>query len=200
MNIFKKILGNIVPSLRENDEEKESKYLPDKIVPLDEEFTLNFKNNGGKFLYCENEEDLNETFISILQENDWFEIEAQTFELPLQSYLIENRLLYKNPVNPLFFLCNCEGLISQDGSILFSSKQFLHYKSNELPKNIIVIGKTSQITRTKSDGLRKIKYKYGSNIPSNITTLQCFKERVSDDFLQYGIEPKNLYLLLLEDL
>ncbi|MDN3709470.1 hypothetical protein QW060_20965 [Myroides ceti] len=90
-------------------------------------------------MYCENEEDLNETFISILQENDWFEIEAQTFELPLQSYLIENRLLYKNPVNPLFFLCNCEGLISQDGSILFSSKQFLHYKSNELPKNIIVI-------------------------------------------------------------
>lgn len=201
MNIFKKILGNLVPSLRDDNQSgEESKYFPEKELPVDEEFTMRFRHNGGKFLYCENEEELNETFVSILQENDWFEHEALTFEKELQPYLIENKLLYKNPVNPVFLLTNCESLIAQDGSILFSSRQFLHHKSNDLPKDIIVIARTSQITRSKSDGLRKIKYKYGSNIPSNITTLQCFKEHHGDDFLQYGTVPKNLYLLLLEDL
>jgi len=202
MNIFKKILGNIVPSLKEdtNVVKNESKYLPEIEIPVDELFTFNFKNNGGKFIYCENEIELHEYFISILQENDWFEKEAITFEKKLESFLIENRIPFYNVINPNFFLCSCESLIADDGSILFSSQQFLHHKSNELPRDIVVVAKTSQITRSKSDGLRGIKFRYGSNIPSNITTLQSFKEIVNDDFLQYGIIPKNLYLLLLEDL
>lgn len=202
MNIFKKILGNFVPSLKEETplHQNESKYLPEKEIPVDELFTFNFKNNGGKFIYCENESELNENFISILQENDWFEKEAITFEKKLQPFLIENRIPFQDPINPVFFLSTCESLIADDGSILFSSQQFLHHKSTDLPKDIIVIAKTSQITRSKSDGLRGIKFRYGSNIPSNITALQCFKEVISNDFLQYGIVPKNLYLLLLEDL
>ncbi len=198
MNIFKKILSSLTSSRQTNDDEN-SKYLPEKEIPVDEQFTHNFKVNGGKFLYCENEEELEENFISILQENDWFEIEALTFEKDLQHFLVENRLSYKNPVNPIFFLTNCEGLIAQDGSILFSSKQLLHYKANELPKNIIVVAKTSQITRSKSDGLRNIKIRYANEIPTNITTMQHFKESTGDDFLQYGIQCKNFYLLLLED-
>lgn len=202
MNFFKKILGNIVPSMKEENssDKNESKYLPEPEIPVDELFTFNFKNNGGKFIYCENELELQEYFISILQENDWFEKEAITFEKKLHPFLIENRINFHNVVDPVFFLCSCESLIADDGSILFSSHQLLHHKSNELPKDIIVIAKTSQITRSKSDGLRGIKYRYSSNIPSNITTLQNFKEVINDNFLQYGIAPKNLYLLLLEDL
>src|SRR5690554_5474402 len=161
MNIFKKILSRLTSSGYNKDEEV-SKYLPEKEIPVDEQFTHNFKVNGGKFLYCENNEELEENFISILQENDWFEIGALTFEKSLQHFLIENKLVYKNPIDPVFFLTNCEGLIAQDGSILFSSKQLLHYKTNELPKNIIVVAKTSQITRSKSDGLRNIKIRYAN--------------------------------------
>lgn len=198
MNIFKKILSSILPSHQHNTNE-ESKYLPEKEIPVDEQFTHNFKINGGKFLYCENQEELEENFISILQENDWFETEAITFEKDLQYLLSDNKLRYKNPLNPMFFLTNCEGLIAQDGSVLFSSKQLFHHKANELPKNVVVIAKASQITRTKSDGLRNIKIKYANEIPTNITTMQHFKESTNDDFLQYGIQAKNLYLLLLED-
>ena len=198
MNIFKKIFGNFSSSGKENNDEG-GKYLPEKEIPVDELFMKNFKSNGGKFLYCENEEELNENLISILQENDWFEIEALSFEKELYHFLQENKLHYKNPRNPIFFLASCEGLIAQDGAVLFSSKQLLHYKTNELPKNIIVISRASQITRSKSDGLRNIKMKYGNEIPTNITTIQLFKENVADDFLQYGIPSKNFYLLLLED-
>ena len=199
MSIFKKILGSLMPS-REENLEAESKYLPEKEIPVDEQFTCNFKANGGKFLYCEDKDELNETFISILQENDWFEKEAIAFESSLIPLLKENRIEYLEPKQPMFFLCHCEGLVAQDGSILFSSKQFLQFKSHELPKNMIVIARTSQILRSKSDGLRAIKNKYAGDIPTNITTLQLFKESKNDDFLEYGFAPKNLYLLLLEDL
>ena len=199
MNIFKKIFGNIIPTSEQNDD-LEGKYLPEKEIPVDEQFTCNFKANGGKFIYCEDEEELRENFISILQENDWFENEAITFESNITSLLKENKLEYLNPTNPIFILCTCEGLVSQDGSILFTSKQFMHFKSAELPKNMIVIGRTSQILRTKSDGLRVIKNKYTGNIPTNISTLTCFKEQKEKDFMEYGSAPKNLYLLLLEDL
>ncbi|SFN40602.1 hypothetical protein SAMN05421741_10519 [Paenimyroides ummariense] len=198
MNIFKKFLSSF-SSPRQDKNEEEGKYLPEKETPVDEQFTHNFKTNGGKFLYCENEEELDENFISILQENDWFEIEALTFEKGLQHFLSDNKLNYKNPANPIFLLTSCESLIAQDGSILFSSKQLFHYKPNELPKNIIVVAKASQITRSKSDGLRNIKIRYANEIPTNITTMQHFKESKNDDFLQYGIQAKNFYLLLLED-
>ena len=198
MNIFKKIFSNFSSS-KSTSKDEESKYLPEKEIPVDELFTYNFKNNGGKFLYCENITELEENFISILQENDWFEIEALTFEKELQRFLIDNKLSYRNPSNPLFLLCGCESLIAQEGSVLFSSKQLSHYKPNELPLNIIVIAKTSQITRSKSDGLQNIKSKYVGEIPTNITTMKYFKESTNDDFLQYGIQAKNLYLLLLED-
>lgn len=198
MNIFKKILSSFSSPRKDNDNE-EGKYLPEKETPVDEQFTHNFKVNGGKFLYCETLNELDENFISILQENDWFEMEALTFEKELHYLLSDNKLIFKNPNSPMFLLTTCEGLIAQDGAVLFSSKQLLHYKTNELPKNIIVIAKTSQITRSKSDGLRNIKIRYANEIPTNITTMQHFKENKTDDFLQYGIQSKNFYLLLLED-
>src|SRR5690606_35541112 len=97
MSILKKIFCNLL-SLRVSDnEEEESKYLQDKESPVDDQFNCNFKENGGKFLYCENEEELEETFISILQENDWFEQEALTFETRFVSLLKDNRIDYKAP-------------------------------------------------------------------------------------------------------
>ncbi|WP_372474621.1 lactate utilization protein B/C [Capnocytophaga sp. ARDL2] len=200
MNFIQKILN--IFSKNKAEQPKESKYFPDKQIPVDELFMENFKANGGKFLYCETIDELKDTFESILQENDWFEREALTFEKLLCPMLRENNLEYLEPKNPVFILSTCEGLVAEDGSVLFSSKQLLQFKSNQLPKNMIVIGRTSQILRTKSEGLSNIKYKYEGEIPTNITTLKNFNESVqqTDDFLQYGLCAKNLYLLLLEDL
>lgn len=201
MSFFKKVLGKLMSSGQsESNTPEESKYFPEKELPVDEEFTVKFKHNGGRFLYCSDVNDLEETFISILEENDWFEKEAICFEKGLHHYLTDNKIPFNNPANPQFMLCSCESLIAKDGSILFSSIQFLQNKPADLPYHFVVLAKTSQITRSKSDGLRKIKYRYGSDIPSNITTLQNFRDCKSDDFLQYGSVPKSLYLLLLEDM
>jgi hypothetical protein len=198
MNIFKKIFGNISEN---NKDSQGNPYELEIDSPIDEKFTYNFKNNGGKFLYCENLNELREQFENILEENDWFESQVLCHDDKLFSLLDENKLVYKNIETPKFFFTICEDLISDDGSILFSSKQFKQHKANELPCDMVVFATTSQIVGNKSDGLRNIKKRYDKDYPSNITTIKYFeKAEEEEDFLHYGSSHKNLYLLLLEDL
>jgi hypothetical protein len=199
MSLFKKIFGSNKDA---SDEENRSEYNAPKSssLPIDEQFTYNFKKNGGKFLYCENLDEVKEQFENILEENDWFESDALCFEPKLFSLLDENRLNYTNPENPKFILASCENLIGDEGSVLFSSNQIKQLKPNELPDNIVILATTSQILESKSDGLRVIKKKYDKDYPTNITTIKYFEKVQDEDFLTYGSSAKNLYLLLLEDL
>jgi hypothetical protein len=201
MNLLKKIFGS--KSGDHAQESVESEHNSNKIqdnIPLDEKFTFNFKNNGGKFIYCENLNEVSEQFLNILEENDWFETEALCFDSMLYHFLEENKLTYKNVENPKFLFINCESLIADEGSVLLNSKQIKHFKQNELPSNIICFATTSQILANKSDGLHKIKTKYDKDYPNNITTIKYFEKVKEEDFLHYGSSHKNLYLLLLEDL
>ena len=199
MSLFRKIFGSGNDA---SDEENQSEYNTPKPsnLPVDDLFTFNFKKNGGKFIYCENLNEVKEQFENILEENDWFEGEVLCFEPKLFNLLDENKLTYNNPSEPKFFFASCENLIADEGSVLFSSNQIKHKKPNELPDNIVILATTSQILESKSDGLRTIKKKYDKDYPTNITTIKYFEKVQDEDFLTYGSCAKNLYLLLLEDL
>ena len=200
MNFFKKIFGGNNDS---SEEEGASEYYNadhDTNLSIDEKFTYNFRKNGGKFLYCENLQEVSEQFENILAENDWFETEALCYEPRLYKLLEENKLPYRQVTNPKFLLAACENLIANEGSILFSSKQIKQHKPNDLPINIVIVATTSQILANKSDALTAIKRKYDKDIPTNITAMKYFEKAKDEDFTQYGSVAKNLYLLLLEDL
>jgi L-lactate utilization protein LutC len=200
MSLFRKFFSSINPGAEGGNDTENSKFSIQHDAPLEEKFIYNFNKNGGKFLYCENETELKDHFEHILEENDWYEGEALCYETDLKGLLEENKISYVQTKNPSFLLANCENLIADEGSILFSSKQIKQHKPNELPTNIVIIATTSQIIETKSDGLSVIKKKYIKDYPTNITTIKYFKKAVDEDFTQYGSSAKNLYLLLLEDL
>ena len=200
MSLFRKFFGSSQEPAGEENQNEYNNMPSDLSIPADEKFTFNFKKNGGKFLYCENLEEVKEQFENILEENDWFESEAVCFEPKLFHLLDENKIAYNRPSNPKFLLASCENLIADEGSVLFSSNQIRQNKPNELPSNIVILATTSQILESKSDGLRVIKKKYEKDYPTNITTIKYFEKAKEEDFLQYGSAPKNLYLLLLEDL
>ena len=200
MSLFRKIFGSSNPTSEEDKESEFSNSPTENTTSIDEQFIFNFKKNGGKFLYCENTDEIKEQFENILEENDWFESDVLCYDPELFSMLDDNKLQYNKPAYPKFILASCENLIADEGSILFSSKQIKQNKPNELPVNIIVLGKTSQILETKSDGLSAIKKKYERDYPTNITTIKYFEKAKEEDFTQYGSSAKNLYLLLLEDL
>ena len=72
MSIFKNFFRS--KSNKESEEtrnENTSKYMPKIKLPIDESFTINFKSNGGKFLYCENLEEVFENVNHIFEENNW---------------------------------------------------------------------------------------------------------------------------------
>lgn len=202
MNLFKKIFGSkSKQSENEIKSDNRGKYMPDLKLPIDEKFTINFKANGGKFLYCD---DLNEVFLNytnIVQENAWEEKSALVIDDNLlEKFKSCNINATKKSSKATYFLTTCENLIATDGSLLISSNQIATKKLPELPFNLIVFATTSQIVDNIGEGLRGIKSKNRQHIPTNITTIKHFKSGEDKDFLSYGSSAKNLYLLLLEDL
>lgn len=177
-----------------------SKYMPEIQLPTDERFMLNFKNNGGKFLYCENEQEMKEAFDNILLENDWYEQLTCCFDPVLRERFKDYNLSFTNSGEAAFFLSTCEYLIANDGSILISSNQIKEKKLGELPTNFVILASTSQLVDAIGEGLRGIKNKNRNQIPTNITTIKNFENDKEGDFMSYGSSTKNLYLLLLEDL
>ena len=202
MSLFRKIFGPKSDDSQDNlQNEERSKYMPDIKMPIDERFTINFKANGGKFLYSIDQSEVNENLASILKENDWQEENVMIIDDRLASKFEGfNFSKAKNSSDCVFFLSTCEYLIANDGSLLISSNQIAEKKLKELPPNFIIFATTSQFVETISEGLRGIKDKNRDKIPTNITTIKHFKASEEDDFLSYGSSSKNLYLLLLEDL
>ncbi|WP_159022816.1 LUD domain-containing protein [Formosa sp. L2A11] len=203
MSLFKKLFGS-----KSNNSEEEiqsgdrGRYMPEITLPIDEKFTINFKENGGKFLYCENLDEIFQTLDYIIEENSWEDKKILILENELKKRFASSSLhmALPNDTDATYFLTSCESLIADDGSLLISSKQIAEKKLADLPSNFIVFSTTSQIVGSISEGLRAIKSKNTQKIPTNITTIKHFKLEEEKNFMTYGSNSKNLYLLLLEDL
>jgi hypothetical protein len=200
MSLFKRLLNPNYKSDEKAKKSETSKYYPEEKLPIDEKFTYNFNKNGGKFLYCENSEEVLESFDNILLENDWYEQDVFCINEHLSKKFDGFNLNFTKSTQAKFFLTTCESLVAKNGSILLSSNQIKEKKLNELPFNIVIFATTSQLVDTISEGLRIIKSRSTGHIPTNITTIQDFETNKEKDFMSYGSSTKNLYLLLLEDL
>ena len=202
MSVFRKIFGsNTEASKGKTDGENQNKFLDATSLPIDEAFTVNFNANGGKFLYCENNDEVRNFLENIIEENNWDKKKALILNKHLKAKFKSFKLgLTKKTEDADFLFTTCESLIANDGSLLISSNQIAEKKLIELPENFIVFATTSQFVKTISEGLQAIKAQSRIKIPSNITTIKHFKANETNDFLSYGSSTKNLYLLLLEDL
>ena len=202
MSVFRKIFGsNTDASKSKTDEKDQSQFLDASSLPIDETFTVNFNANGGKFLYCENNDEVQNYLDNIIEENNWDKKKALILNKHLRAKFKSFKLSStKKTEDADFLFTTCESLIANDGSLLISSNQIAEKKLIELPENFIVFATTSQFVKTISEGLQAIKAQSRIKIPSNITTIKHFKANETNDFLSYGSSTKNLYLLLLEDL
>ena len=202
MSLFRKIFG--LKADKSDDELKSTdrgRYMPEVKLPIDERFTMNFKANGGKFLYCENLSEVFQNLENIIQENAWDSKSVLLLDANLKDKFKNSDLQSTRVISEAtYFLTTCENLIANDGSLLISSNQIFEKKLNELPLNFVVFGTTSQMVENIGEGLRGIKSNNRQKIPTNITTIKQFKAQDDKDFLSYGSSAKNLYLLLLEDL
>ena len=198
MNILKKLFHQKQVA----DENNVDTVLSDfSNLPLDDAFVQNFIKKGGKFLYCTHQEEVNQNILHIINENHWEKVVCINEDLKKVLTIVgTDNTSEINSDYPFFTLC--EHLISEEGSIMFSSGQLREKKIANLPENFIVFAKTSQLVRNKSEGLMSLRRTYQKDFPTNISSIKSYMpERVDEDFLNFGNNnAKSLYLLLLEDL
>lgn len=181
------------------EQEQENRFMPKEPLPTDQRFVFNFKKNGGKFIYCENKQEVSETFVHILKE-----IGAQPSIFSLNQALLMEFSGYlsfpvENSDKATVFLTDCENLVADNGSIFFTSEQIGQKKFTELPDILIVAATTSQLVNNLSEALRSINIKYKKEKPNNICDFRRFTEQ-TDDLSSAGSCVKETYLLLLENL
>lgn len=199
MNFLKKLFQNRIISSDKNVKEEDA-INPDNLS-TDELFVRNFISKGGKFLYCSNHDELKQNLSQILEENNWNNVIC--FNEKLNNILTEiNSAKTTKNVNSLPFFSNCESLVSEDGSIMFSSKQLHEKKLNNLPDNFIVFAKTSQLVNTIREGVMGVRMRAKKNSPTIVCSIKDYlPNKTETDFMRYGnTNSKTLYLLLLEDL
>ena len=201
MNLFKKIFNPKKDPISIQHEQRSAVAIDTADLSLDDIFVHNFIKKGGKFLYCSHQEEVNQNLLNIIEENDWEEITCLNSDLGKLLTIINKNSTTKFS-GSLPILTYCEHLISDNGSVMFSSNQVYQHKLSKLPANFIVIARTSQLVRTTSEGLMAIRKNYVHDFPTNISSIKSYMPgKAADDFLSYGnANAKNLYLLLLEDL
>lgn len=203
MGLLNLLFGGGKKKVSKETVETRGQHMPDLNIPVDEKFTIHFKKNGGKFLYCVSPDEISKALENIVAENGWENEPFFVLDKRLADKFTKEHITFTEKIKESdVFFTTCEHLVAQNGSILVCSNQLMEKKVNELPSNVVVYATTSQLVESIGEGLKIIKKKYGPQIPANITTLKHFKatKENSDDFLTYGSSTKNLYLLLLEDL
>jgi len=194
MNFLKKLFKN--SEKLKNEEIKNQKV----SLSLDDSFVHNFIKHGGKFLYCHKKEDVTSNIQNIIKENNWETISYKNKNLAKLISSIDIKTESDFNKNIPFFT-TCEQLISQNGSILFSSNQIGDKRISSLTNDFIVFATTSQIVKNMGESLTGIRVKHKDNLPTNITSIKNYGNNNEDDFMNYGNNnSKNLYLLLLENL
>jgi hypothetical protein len=199
MGFFERIFGKKIKS---DDQKLEPKESESESLPIDELFLREFTKSGGKFLYCENQEEVDRFFDNIIKENSWQEKDILCLDAELIDRYTSVAHFTDRYSKPTIFTTKCEHLIANQGSVLVCSKQLKGIKSEQLPENLIVFARTSQMVGSISEALRSIKQRHlGGPLPTKITSFKNneVNQENKDDFMHYGTKTKNLYLLLLED-
>ncbi len=176
---------------------EKSKYLPENEIPNDLSFVKKFTIKGGRFLFCENNNETSFNFNEILVENNWNLNEVFCFDNDIKKKL--NVDVLKDELSPKNFktcIIRCEFLISNTGLILVCDKQIKHFKLKELPDTLIILSQINQFSKDVSEAMSLLKNKYENTIPTNITTINIYNylEKGNDMSLDKN-NSKNIYLL-----
>ena len=148
MNFFSKFFKNKPKDKNQENEEKEGEFLPKKKAVIEERFILKFIENGGKFLYCENIDEVQKNFELIIQENEWTDEDILIINKEIKStYKLKTE--FKSSLEEAkCFVTDCENLIAGEGSILISSNQIHEKKLDNFPENFIIISDTRKLKNT----------------------------------------------------
>ena len=141
MNFFKNIFKTNKQTNKTSSSGKDEKssFMPKIETPTDNRFVQNFIKNGGKFLYSENENEVNKNLALIIEENSWEKSSLFSLDKEISNrFNLDYSFSENSKDETMCLISTCEYLIADDGSILISSNQVAEKKLSELPDDIII--------------------------------------------------------------
>ena len=162
-------------------------------------FVKKFTSSGGRFTFIDEKNSTNEIFKKIIEENQWTLDNVCSLDSNLSKNL-NIRLIRKiDNDNVKALVTECEFLLCNTGRILICNKQIRSNRIESLPPVVIILAKSNQFVSDVSEGMTKLKMKYKTNFPTNITTINVKNKLNEDNFLTYGNSAKDIYLILSDD-
>ena len=162
-------------------------------------FVKKFTSSGGRFTFIDEKNSTDEIFKKIIEENQWTLDNVCSLDSNLSKNL-NIRLIRKiDNDNVKALVTECEFLLSNTGRILICNKQIKSNRIESLPPVVIILAKSNQFVSDVSEGMTKLKMKYKTNFPTNITTINVKNKLNEDNFLTYGNGTKDIYLILSDD-
>ncbi len=198
-NILKRIrkaLINPVPLPFPNSEGKQSVFhapAEDDAVLFAEEFT----KIQGKFVFCADEQDLQQQFMLLAREQEWKNIYCKE---PAFSGLLQLET-YTDLANCDVSVTGCEYLVARTGSIVLSTAQTSGRTASVYAPIHVCIAYNSQLVFDVEDALAFMKEKYKDNFPSFIS-FATGPSRTADieKTLVTGVHgPKEVYCFLVDN-
>lgn len=202
-NILKKIrkaLSNSTPLPFPQSEGNSSVYQPAQ-EDLGLEFAQRFTNLQGKFVFCENENELTAQLKQVITNNKWDKIFCK--EEGLRKTLAENNFdnySYNDLATCDTAITTCEWLVARTGSIVMTAAQESGRTVSVYAPVHICIAYTHQLVFDVKDALIKAREKYSGNLPSLIT-FATGPSRTADieKTLVVGVHgPKEVYVFLVD--
>jgi L-lactate dehydrogenase complex protein LldG len=204
--ILKKIRKALIhkSSQEIGDVDKDSEIFTVSEEPLEIQFAQNLSALNGKFVFCENETEFIENFEFFVKDNNWDNV--FTLEPAIKTMLAQKNIKFSDKESDLLKtdigITFCECLVARTGSVMLTSKQASGRRVPVYSNFHIVIAYTSQLVHNIKDGLKLIKEKYNTQVPSVICTISG-PSRTADiekTLVQGAHGPREIFVFLIDDL
>jgi L-lactate dehydrogenase complex protein LldG len=158
---------------------------------------------AGNFIFCENGIDFIENILELADKFKWRKIYC--WEPELQELLSHYEFPFYETDKDFEMaevgITLCEALIARNGSVMVSNNNAAGRRLSIFPHYHIVIARTGQLVLDLKDAFELLKYKYGTQIPSMVSTITG-PSRTADieKTLVLGAHgPKELFVFLVDD-
>ena len=171
--------------------------------PLEIIFAQQLTKLNGKFIYCEDENELCKNIFLLIEENKWEQIFC--FEKKIKDILKKSDIPFSENEKDIRHanvgISLCEFLAARTGSVFVTSKQSSGRRLPAFANYHIVIAYSSQLVYTVKEALNGIKKKYENNLPSMIVNITG-PSRTADiekTLVQGAHGPKEIYIFLVDE-
>ncbi len=152
-------------------EQDNSPIYADSGLSHEEAFAEAFIKLGGKFVFCDNEQQVLEQLTDLYDNRGWQQLYCA--EPRLMQLFQNNKISVVEPVdinNDKADACitGCECLIARTGSVLLSSKQYMGRTATVFYPVHIIVAYTNQVVADVQQSFELLAKKYGNDLPSMI--------------------------------